>query len=413
MRNGLWMKGLVLGIILLCVDVSIVPSFSGKVQESKNLFTLDQIDQQQTYLTCYYGSYDMLFAQSFIPQLNSLTRIKLVTYRDIQGGSPYNLNVSIRSNLNGTDLTSLTVLSQNIPVEETWFEFNFTDIQTTPGYTYYIIWDTLDGSDGDDYIGWGMGEDSNPYPSGTAWVKLQSGWDTFTFDNCDFCFITYGNPGGNQAPSADFTWIPPSPYPGLTISFDASASQDSDGTITMYEWDWNNDGVYDESHTTPTVTHSWSNVGNYPVTVKVTDDDGAIDTETKTVTVIENQPPSAPTIDGPASGKIKVQHNYTLNALDPNGHDVYYYVDWGDTTNSGWVGPFASGVDIIINHTWTKKGTYIVTAKAKDTYGLEGPTATLEVSMPTSYNIPLYWFMARLLEKFPNAFPILRHLLKY
>jgi hypothetical protein len=79
----------------------------------------------------------------------------------------------------------------------------------------------------------------------------------------------------------------------------------------------------------------------------------------------ENQPPTAPTITGPVTGKVGQLYNYTFNSADPDGDDIYYYVDWGDTS-SGWIGPFASGVDATINHTWTKTDLYSIVAKAKD-----------------------------------------------
>ena len=135
--------------------------------------------------------------------------------------------------------------------------------------------------------------------------------------------------------------------------------------------------------------------------------------ECAAVVPIVDKPPGAPSVEGPANGKSKVQQNYTMKSVDPDGGDVYYYVDWGDNSNSGWVGPFASGVNAIINHSWTGKGTYFITVKAKDVFGFEGPTATLEVSMPTSYNIPMLRCWIRLIDQFPNAFPILRYLMRY
>ena len=71
----------------------------------------------------------------------------------------------------------------------------------------------------------------------------------------------------NQPPFADFSWTPQNPSSNQQITFDASASQDLDGTITLYEWDWDNDGVYDEAYSSPTATHTWANVGSYSVTV--------------------------------------------------------------------------------------------------------------------------------------------------
>jgi len=89
----------------------------------------------------------------------------------------------------------------------------------------------------------------------------------------------------NEPPVASFTWMPSNPTLNQTITFDASASTDLDGSLTLYEWDWNNDGVYEEFDTTPTATYSWSQAGNYSVTVRVTDNNGSTSTKTMTVPV--------------------------------------------------------------------------------------------------------------------------------
>jgi len=89
----------------------------------------------------------------------------------------------------------------------------------------------------------------------------------------------------NEPPVAEFNWTPPNPTAYVQITFDASASYDTNGTIISYEWDWNNDGVYDETHSTPTTTHVWTSAGSYPVSLRVTDDGGATGTITKTANV--------------------------------------------------------------------------------------------------------------------------------
>jgi hypothetical protein len=86
-------------------------------------------------------------------------------------------------------------------------------------------------------------------------------------------------------PIASFTWTPVNPMVNQQITFDASVSNDSDGSITKYEWDWNNDGTYDDSKTTPIATYSWAQAGSYPVKLQVTDNIGVISTKALSVTV--------------------------------------------------------------------------------------------------------------------------------
>jgi nitroreductase len=124
----------------------------------------------------------------------------------------------------------------------------------------------------------------------------------------------------------------------------------------------------------------------------------------------ENHPPNKPTINGTSSGKAKTQYNFTIQATDPDGDNVSYYLSWGDGTNTGWQSPVASGQPATIMHSWAKKGTYTVSGKAKDSYGAESQVATLKVTMPLVFD-STFSFWAWLLHSFPHAFPLLRLLL--
>ena len=95
-----------------------------------------------------------------------------------------------------------------------------------------------------------------------------------------YVFTISGETEQNKLPVADFTWTPSTPNINQSITFDASTSNDPDGSLTLYEWDWNNDGTYEDSHTTPTAVHSWTQASNYPVTVRITDNGGATNTKT-------------------------------------------------------------------------------------------------------------------------------------
>ncbi|HWR28173.1 MAG TPA: NosD domain-containing protein [Candidatus Thermoplasmatota archaeon] len=128
-----------------------------------------------------------------------------------------------------------------------------------------------------------------------------------------------------------------------------------------------------------------------------------------------NQPPNKPAKpSGIVSGKINTLYTYKTSAIDPNGDQVWYQWDWGDGSQSNWLGPSNSGATISTTHKWTVKGSYSIKVKAKDTYGTESPWSDpLSIKMPYSYNYPITQFWEKLLERFPHAFPILRHFLRY
>jgi chitinase len=96
-----------------------------------------------------------------------------------------------------------------------------------------------------------------------------------------------GDGSGNQSPMASFATDPASPNPGESITFDASGSSDSDGSITSYEWDFG-DG---STATGQTVSHTYETAGDYTVTLIVTDDTGATATATTIVSVATDPEP--------------------------------------------------------------------------------------------------------------------------
>ncbi len=87
----------------------------------------------------------------------------------------------------------------------------------------------------------------------------------------------------------------------------------------------------------------------------------------------ENQPPETP--DTP-SGSTKIDKGkkcpYKVEPIkDPEADEIYYYFDFGDGSNSGWLGPYNSGEgdeneEISCWHTWDNKGSFEVRVKAKD-----------------------------------------------
>ncbi len=99
----------------------------------------------------------------------------------------------------------------------------------------------------------------------------------------------------NAAPTADLQADVTSGNAPLTVSFDASASSDSDGEIIEYAWDFDGNGTYEEFSDGPQVTHVYASAGIRNVTLRVSDDGLARGTASLqiSVNVAGNQAPTA------------------------------------------------------------------------------------------------------------------------
>jgi len=60
----------------------------------------------------------------------------------------------------------------------------------------------------------------------------------------------------------------------LVVTFTVHSSDPGGGEIINYQWDFDNDGIFDETTSSGSVTKTYLNQGVYSVKVKVTDDDG-------------------------------------------------------------------------------------------------------------------------------------------
>lgn len=78
-------------------------------------------------------------------------------------------------------------------------------------------------------------------------------------------------------------------------------------------------------------------------------------------------PPLLPVISGDSSCRKGIEYDYVIYTKDINYDDVYYSVDWGDGTGSGWIGPYRSGNEVVVSHTWNDYGAYTIRVQAKDT----------------------------------------------
>ncbi|MEM6999846.1 MAG: S8 family serine peptidase [Pseudomonadota bacterium] len=94
-------------------------------------------------------------------------------------------------------------------------------------------------------------------------------------------------PPANSAPTANFSATPSTGNVPLRVVVDASASNDSDGDITQYLWDFGNDG----GAIGVTAETIFTEPGDYTIRLTVTDDDGASNQRTVQITASASADP--------------------------------------------------------------------------------------------------------------------------
>jgi len=81
--------------------------------------------------------------------------------------------------------------------------------------------------------------------------------------------------------------------------------------------------------------------------------------------------PTSPIITGPQLGEPGIEYNFTFFSTDSSGFVLFYYIEWGDGNISEWIGPYESGENITVNHSWQQQGNYTIRAKTNNTNGTQ------------------------------------------
>ena len=168
------------------------------------------------------------------------------------------------------------------------------------------------------------------------------------------------NPSNATAPNAQFTWSPPSPDMGQTVTFDASSTTDEGASCTSCSFTW--DFGDSTTGTGRVVTHVFGAGGTYTVTLIATDSVGTSSTPLRQpVTVSATTIPTSVSVTASPNPPIAKQAaTFTANATAAaNHHIVSYQFSWGDGDTSTTSSP-------VIQHTYSQSGAYLITLTVRD-----------------------------------------------
>ncbi len=207
--------------------------------------------------------------------------------------------------------------------------------------------------------------------------------------------IDNGSKDAGNPPQATASASPLSGDAPLDVSFTGTGTDD--GSITLYEWDFDNDGVYDySSASTGSTSYTFSSPGYYNPVLRVTDDDGMTGYNSSVNIVVG--PPRVECSAIPASGTAPLTTR--LNAFVVGlGLDVYPETYEWDVDSDG-VYETAPSVNPYYSYKYQTGADWVATCRVTDSNGdqhfgsvtvpvAKTPPIAYNYATPTSGNAPL------------------------
>ncbi len=156
---------------------------------------------------------------------------------------------------------------------------------------------------------------------------------------------------------------------------------DPDGTIKMYRWDFDGNGVYDWSSETTGVATTYAYAGTFNARLLVIDNLDSTATDVARVTVTEPQVNTPPVADAGGTGMVESvvgeEVAFYGSGTDADGFIALY--EWDFETDGEW--DWSSNQQRTTYWTYTRAGLYVATLRVTDD---DGATATDEVMVSVS-----------------------------
>src|SRR5438093_1959537 len=182
-------------------------------------------------------------------------------------------------------------------------------------------------------------------------------------------FVPNAALSANRPPTANFTFTPANPTVNTVVSFDGHLSNDPDGAISGWRWNWG-DGTFPPLYSSAYETHTFLLNATFTVTLTVTDSGGltataSADLEAQRVSG-QAPPPASIFTYTPAFPLVNQAVTFDASASrDSDGDPVTSY-NWyiGDGTN------YTQTLIPTLTHTFVKTGVFSVSLTVTDSHGM-------------------------------------------
>ena len=185
-----------------------------------------------------------------------------------------------------------------------------------------------------------------------------------TDNDGDFTLMNFYVNVTDIAPIANFTILESAlEAESNNVRADASPTVEPGNDISLYEWDWDSDGTYDNT-TGPVTWTYFDRPGFYNITLRVTDGEGSTNKTSREIEIIDVAPTARATR---SSNAIDEGENITFNAStssEPGGHIVQYMWDFdGDNVFE------YNTTEVEVTKTFTDVGTFSPRLQVRDEDG--------------------------------------------
>jgi PKD repeat protein len=172
----------------------------------------------------------------------------------------------------------------------------------------------------------------------------------------------------NQPPAASLA-VPSLAVVGQPVTLDASGSSDPDGTITQYEWDFDGNGVYDQTTVQPSVSHTFTGpAGERTVGLRVTDNGASTAATTAKVNLVLPPVPGTLSASHPNAVPLNTPITFTdTGAGDPNPGGAITKYEWDLDGNGSF--EQSTGTTATASHSYSSNGTRTVKVRVTSTAG--------------------------------------------